>query len=391
MQANKIKVLFFIDSYRIGGMHRQILNLVKHLNKDIFQPIMCTQISTGGLREDFEVTGIKLVDLKWKRKFDISTVFRLITVLKSVKPEIIFMTEAQNFIYYRVARLFWRRPIIQIGSFRALTFWKGHLNVFYKPVDNFFSRWLYKTSDFIVVNSHAMGSHYSKIIKVRSDKPIVTIYNGSDFNFEISKSREIIRKELNLQDDHIMNIMVARLDPWKDFITLFKAIKIVTISEKRAKFFLIGDGMLENSIRKMIVDMDLGEYIFLLKEKQDIYNYINAADICILSTHGEGFSNSILESMAFSKPVIATDIGGNSELIGFFGKSGILVPPKSPDTFANAILYLLNNDAVQKEIGKSARIRIYGLCNIGNYISSYERLFLKAVENKNSLREVVIN
>jgi len=381
MLSDKIKVFFFIDSFRIGGMHRQVLYLVKHLNKDTFEPMVCTQIFIGSLLGEFELTGCKLFDLRWKRKFDLATIYRLIKILKVEKPDIVFITEAQNLFYYRVAKIFWRRQVIQIGSFRALTFWKGHLKKIYQPIDNFFSRWLVATSDHVVVNSVAMKNHYLKIVKTKSVKsPIKVIYNGSDFNFAVTRSKVEIRKELNIGPDEIAVIMVARLDPWKDFYTLLEAAKIVIKTDPTTKFLLIGDGMLKHSLEQLIVKMNLKENVFLLGERNDVYNYINTGDILVLSTHGEGFSNSILESMAYCKPVIATNVGGNAELLGSKSEFGLLVPPKSPGLLANAILVLTRDEALRTKMGKSAREHILQLCDIKKYILAYEDLFLRSLK-----------
>mgnify|MGYP001793563556 CR=1 FL=1 len=86
--------------------------------------------------------------------------------------------------------------------------------------------------------------------------------------------------------------------------------------------------------------------------------------------------------MAFGKPVIATDIGGNPEVIGSSGESGLLVPAESPDLFADAILELVRNESLRIDIGKSARERIHVLCNIEKFISTYEDLFIGSL-NKN--------
>ncbi len=379
MTTKRIKVFFFLDSFHIGGMHKQILYLVKHLNKEVFEPIMCTQVSAGGLRAEYEKVGCKLYNLRWKNKFDISTVYRLVKILEIEKPHIIFITQAQNFLYYRLARLFWHRKIVQIGSFRAMTFWKGHLKKYLQYIDTIISKWFYYSSDYITVNSNMLNIHYSNIIKVNSSKPIRTIYNGSDFDFVISKQPEVVRQEMNISMDDIFIIMVARLDPWKDFITLFEAAQIVISKNKRARFLIVGNGIIKNYLEQMILQMGLKDNVFLVGEKNDIYNYINAADISVLSTNGEGFSNTILESMVLGKPIIATNVGGNSELIGLNSESGLLVPPRSPHLFADAILTLMKNEVLRKEIGKSARERIYPICNINNYISSYEKLFLQSI------------
>ena len=73
-----------------------------------------------------------------------------------------------------------------IGSFRALTFWKGHLNKSHKWIDILFSQLLYDSSKFTVVNSNALNTHYSKILKIK--QPLITINNGSDFSYEIRKN-----------------------------------------------------------------------------------------------------------------------------------------------------------------------------------------------------------
>jgi len=272
--------------------------------------------------------------------------------------------------------LFNPNTIIQIGSFRALTFWKGHLKLIYKPLDNVFARWLYASSECTVVNSVALKKHYSKIVKAKVKKPIKIIFNGSDFNHLASRSTATIRQELNIKLSDIAIIMVARLDPWKDFETLLKAAKIVVDKSNRAKFFVIGGGGLMTYLEQKIVNIGLKDNFKLIGEKRDVVNYINFCDISVLSTHGEGFSNAILESMALGKPVIATAVGGNPELIGIGNIFGILVSPKAPIEFANAILSLIGNEKKRKKMGKAAKKRIKEICSLKNYISLYEKLFI---------------
>lgn len=378
--TKRIKIIFFIDSLKIGGMHKQILYIVKHLNKDVFEPVMCTQIPIGGLREDFEKVGCKLFDLGWKRKYDLSTISRLIKILDQERPDIIFITEPQPLFYYQIARLFWHRKVVQIGSFRALTFWKGHLKKYYRLIDNIFSRWLYYSSECVVVNSLAMKDNYSQKIKINPTNPLRVIYNGSDFDFPITRSTMEIRKELKIGINEIMIIMVARLDPWKDYDTLLESAKIIIEFNRTVKLFLIGNGMLKKRLEQKIIQMKLQKNVFLIGEKKDIYNYINTADISVLSTNGEGFSNSILESMALCKPVIATDVGSNNELLGISGESGFIITPKSPKIFADKIVELINDKNKRHKMGELAKIRIHKICDIKNYITSYQDLFLESMK-----------
>lgn len=382
MPQNKIKVFIFIDSYRIGGMHRQMLFLVKHINKEIFEPIVCVSFEGGDLEDDFKKSGAELISLNWKGRFDLGMAMRLSKVLKNVQPDIVFITEAQNLVYFKLAKLFWWKSAVQIGSFRALTFWLGPDKKKFHFIDNFFSKWLYNSSDIITTNSNALNKHYSNIVSVRKNNPIQTIYNGSNFDFEITKSKVEIRNELNISLDDIIIIMVARLDPWKDFDTLFDAAIEVLKENSNVKFILVGDGKLKDDLIFKIKEANLTEKILLIGEKKDVFNYLSASDISILSTNGEGFSNSILESMAFSKPIIATRVGGNVELIGESEEFGILVPPKSSAALCDAIIKLISDEKKCIEMGVAGKNRIYELCNINKYINSYENLFRSCVLNK---------
>ena len=94
--------------------------------------------------------------------------------------------------------------------------------------------------------------------------------------------------------------------------------------------------------------------------------------------------------MAFCKPVIATNVGGNSELLGLTEEYGILIPPKSSKMFADKILTLMKDKNMRKKIGESAKERIHQLCNINKYVSSYEELFLRSLNKRiDSTHELV--
>jgi glycosyltransferase involved in cell wall biosynthesis len=375
MEKKKISVVIFIDSLRIGGMHKQLLYLARHIDYTTYELTVCTSRLDGGLLKQYRQTKCGLVDLKWKRSFDLSVLARLVKYLHKSNPDVVFVSEAQNFIYFRLASVLWRRRAFKIGSFRALTFWKGHYSKFYKIIDDLISRWLYDTSDIVVVNSIALKTHYSKIISTNTKSPIKVIYNGSDFNFPITKTKDQIRRELQVNSEDLFLVMVARLDPWKDFKTLFEAIHLSLQRIKKIKCYIIGGGELRNSLESMRSEYGLDSNLYFLGETINVYNYLAASDIAVLSTFGEGFSNSILEAMGLGTPVIATDVGGNAELISVEDACGILVEPKSAEELSNAIISLANNQKLGDEFSKNAKDRIFKMCNINQYVYEYQKLF----------------
>jgi glycosyltransferase involved in cell wall biosynthesis len=379
----KKNILLYIDSLMIGGMHKQTLYLAKYLNKSLFNVTVLTQNSnSGGLKEEFFNSGSKILDLgrdsspSNKKAFNPFIAFKLLKVLKNEDIDVIYLNAAPNLIYLLIARLFLKKSILQIGSFRALTFWKGNLGFKYQLLDDLFAQLLYSTSNYTVVNSLALKHNYSSKLKINKNKPLLVINNGCDFNFNITKTVSEIRSELCLRDKDYFVLMAARLDPWKDFNTLLSAAKKIKSIDANIKFFIMGDGFLKNEIELHIENFDLKDCVFLIGEKIDSINYINACDISILSTHGEGFSNTILESMFLNKTVIATRVGGNIDMIGDSNNFGYLVRPKSFDDIVDRILLCKSNMALTTQIGFNSRERIIELCNISKYVKAYEELFL---------------
>ena len=113
----------------------------------------------------------------------------------------------------------------------------------------------------------------------------------------------------------------------------------------------------------------------MLGEKKNVFDYLNLADISVLSTHGEGFSNTVLESMSFGKAVIASNVGGNSELIQDT-RFGILVTNQSVRELFEAIEYLSLNKNIRLKMGEAAKSRIYELSNLNQYVFNYQQFFL---------------
>lgn len=380
----KKNILLYIDSLMVGGMHKQTLYLAKYLNKSKFNIVVLTQnTNNGGLREEFINSGCKVLDLgrnsipNSKKPFNPLVAFRLLSVLKKEKVDIIYLNAAPNLIYFLIARVFLFKKISQIGSFRALTFWKGNLSPKYIFFDDLFAQLLYSTSKYTIVNSEALKLNYNRVLRIKDKNPLVVINNGCDFNFNIYKSVNEIRHELNLHQGEYFVLMAARLDPWKDFSTLLDASKILKEKDPLIKIIIMGDGPLKDLIKKSIFTAELEDTIFLIGEKVDSINYINACDISILSTHGEGFSNTILESMFLKKTVIASRVGGNIDMIGDSNDYGFLVKPKSADELAEKILFCKSNISITVQVGSNAHDRIVEMCSIAKYINEYESIFMK--------------
>lgn len=371
--VGRIKIIFFIDSFRVGGMHRQVYLILNSLDTERFEPILVSQSQEGGFKELFLSLGCKIYTLKWVNRFSfISVLIRLIKILRIEKVDYIFITQLPNFIYYVIGSFFLSTNPKLIGSFRALNFWLGNKSKWHLFVETFFVKFFYKKCHLITANSKALVNHYNKIINVSISKPILCIYNGIDFCFNAIKfSRQLF---YNACENDTLIIMAARFDLIKDFETFLNAAYLVSKKIDTVKFYLIGDGDLKGFIENKILDLDLSDKVFLIGEVSNPSDYIRNADISVLSTFGEGLSNTLLESMLLKVPCIATSVGGNVELLS--EERGLLVPCKDSVALSLSIIRLISNKQLRETYINNSYSYVTNTFDVNRMVKSYESFIL---------------
>ena len=136
-----------------------------------------------------------------------------------------------------------------------------------------------------------------------------------------------------------------------------------------------------SQVKKMIHDLGLGKNICILQDHPQSINLWDFCDIGVLPSHEEGFSNVILEAMAQGKPVIATTVGGNVDVITH-GYDGLLVPPHDPVALGDAIVHLGQHPKLIQEIGSYAKETIGRRFTIGQCLQGYHHLYQDAMKLK---------
>jgi glycosyltransferase involved in cell wall biosynthesis len=124
--------------------------------------------------------------------------------------------------------------------------------------------------------------------------------------------------------------------------------------------------------------MGISQNLYFLGGREDVADLISIFDVAVLASLSEGFSNVILEYMASSKPVVATEVGGNPELV-LHGETGLLVPPADAHTLADAILSILEDKEAALRYGAAGRKRVEDKFELGKMIRQYEDLFERVI------------
>ncbi|HYV00305.1 MAG TPA: glycosyltransferase family 4 protein, partial [Pyrinomonadaceae bacterium] len=210
------------------------------------------------------------------------------------------------------------------------------------------------------------------------ESKVITIYNGMDFERVSPRMglREKVLTDLGIPFDpgrRLVTIVANMRHPMKDQAMFLRAARRVREVIAEAAFVLAGEGEQMPALRALAGELGLdGEVLFMGRCAQ-VADLLSVSEICVLSSKGvEGFSNSILEYMAASRPVVATDIGGAREAV-IDGETGFIVPPGADEAMADRIIYFLKNPDSAQRMGAK------GLSDVKKKFSCEQQL--ERVEN----------
>lgn len=353
-----MRIIYIIDSFGYGGRERQLQYILKNL-KDDFEINFWILSNVIGYEIPLPADRIHVVD--HKRRYKLSTIKLFLKTTKKFKPDVIYFWDIISGIYSAIYKLMTSSPIIN-GSIRfGGSLKKSMMNKVIRGV-------LYWYSDAIVANSRAglraegLDNHPKSTI----------VYNGIDF-VQFDSGHSSIRNELGIPSDAIVVVMVAGFRPAKDYNTLIKAALKVRSKYDNVWFLLVGDGLTKPDIEQTVRQNDLNN-VLLLGRRNDIEDIILGSDIGILLSnidgHAEGLSNSIMEYMAAGLPVIATNAGGNPEIV-VDSETGFLVRSNDPTDVTDKIILLAKNENMRIEFGINSQKRIREEFSIDSMINSH--------------------
>jgi glycosyltransferase involved in cell wall biosynthesis len=371
-----MKILFFVDQLGDGGKERQLVELIRGLQR--YPNIKSELVLTEKKLHYTEIldTQIKIhYILRGKIKKNPLLFYLFYKIARKFRPDFIHVWDNMVAVYAIPAKILLRIPLIN-NEIRSAP---DKVN---EEVERF--KYTRPFSDKIVANSFAGLESYKQSI----DKGMV-IYNGFDFKrIENLQSKSSIREKFNIRAKFVVG-MAATFSEYKDYPTYVQAASIVLNRNYDVCFLCFGGG--NDSRERQMVSPNHKNNILFLGLQADVESIINVCDIGVLSTFTEGISNSIIEYMALLKPVVATQGGGTKELL-LDGETGFLVPKKSPEIMAEKIIYLLENPEVGLKMGKVGYKRIVENFSIDKMVADYYKLFdemYKKRKNSNPFKKTV--
>lgn len=339
-----INVLYVIGTLQLGGAENQVVTMAPALCNDRYTIHVCCLGHEGVQADALRGRGIQVVALNMRLRYWPIAVYRLFRLIKQLNAQIVHTHLYDAGIWGRLVGKLAGVPVI-VTTEHGMTLWKKRRHLL---LEHFFNRF----TDKMIAVSEDIRQRRIHDEGVSPEK-IITIPNAVDIKrFSRIDSREQVRKELGIDTSCLVIGTVARLVVAKRLDYLLEAASVVCDAVPQARFLIIGDGPLRDDLERKALQLDLPpQYVRFLGSRQDIPELLSALDIFALSSEREGLPVSLLEAMAASRPVVATQVGGIPQVIQD-GYNGVLIPPHDPAALAKAIRKLIEDNTQRKSLEK---------------------------------------
>ncbi len=342
----EMNILYLSKHLNTGGITTYLLTLTQgfvHRGHNVFV------ISSGGDQEsEFLSAGAKLhsIDIRTKSELSFKLYGNLINLKKFIVKNDIEIIHAQTRVTQIMGQLTKRLTGCPYVS-TCHGYFKAH-----------FSRKLFPCwGDRVIAISSPVVKHLKEDFHV-SDNQIELIVNGINLNqFEPvdEESKIRLRRRYHLGKHPVIGI-IARLSDVKGQDLLVAAFHKVVASFPQAKLFLVGEGKMENALRRLVSTLDLVDKVIFLPKINKTSEILPIFDVFVMPSRQEGLGISVMEAQAAGLPVVASNVGGLPDIIED-GKTGILVRQGDVGDLSEAIIFLLRNKQAAMKMGKLAKMQ----------------------------------
>jgi glycosyltransferase involved in cell wall biosynthesis len=339
-----------------------------------------TLTGEGPLAAPLRAAGIEIVSLPWaarilakqtmpRRLLRLAGVsLHLVAAMRRLRPAVthFFLPEA-----YIVGAI-----CARLAGLGTLAMSRRSLNLYQRkrPGVRQIERVLHRRMAVVIGNSGAVVRELAEE-GVPPDR-LVLIRNGLEVPSGTSlETRRSIRLQFAIAEDALVLAIVANLIPYKGHRDLIEALGRAAPSLPNWRLLCIGRDDGEGpALREAATRLGIADNILWFGARGDVPALLAAADIGLLVSHEEGFSNALIEAMAAGLPVIATSVGGNIDAV-VEGETGFLVPPRAPERLAEALVPLANNPTRRRAMGAAGRQRALSHFSLERCIGDYDRLY----------------
>lgn len=371
----RLRVLHVVDTLGVGGTELCLANLVEHTQEQVAHAVCCVR-QGGATAERLTARGIPITVLGKADGNEWRLPLRLARVCREQVPHIVHTRNwgtIDGIIGARLARV----PVVIHGEHgRDATDPQGT-----NKRRNRTRRVLSMAVDRVVTVSDQLRSWLVDDVGIRTSK-VRVLHNGVDLQrFGNPTPRNTLRAQYGFASTDVVIGTVGRLDPVKNQAALLAATSRMRATHPHLRCVIVGDGPEAEALRHVTDDNGLHNVVHLMGHRDDVPSMLALLDVFVLPSLAEGLCNTILEAMATRLPVIATRVGGNSELV-VDGVTGRLIAASDVDALAQAIAFYAGNEAARAAHGGAGHERVLQEFTLDRMVARYIDLYRSETERK---------
>jgi len=356
------KIEFIIGSLEVGGAERHLSQILPALKSMGFSIRVLVLSDKASLKYIFDEAGIRVElgsNLDW-----MPLVLRKLTRLISslLRLTISFLRDRQT-----TRHVFLPEAYLLTAIAARLTFFSGELIMSRRSLNDYqrrrpflgkLERLIHRFTTKVLGNSNAVVQQlYAEGFP---PEKVHLIYNGINLDsFQNLPEKKKLRRDLSIEQDALVFIMVANLIPYKGHYDLLDAISRIRLQlPEKWKLLCVGqDAGILDQLEEEVQALNLNAHVQFLGKRLDAPLLLAAADIGVLCSHEEGFSNAILEGMAAGLPMVVTNVGGNAEAVEHM-RTGLVVEAKNSQLLAKSLLSVATSSEMRLKLGQAGKERV---------------------------------
>lgn len=362
-------IVFLITGLTFGGAEKQVTDLAISHARNGLRVHVISLIKPKAHVDTLTENGVEVSHLGMRRGVpDIRAIFRLIKKVKEIQPDIVHSHMVHANILARIANALSRGFPVLICTAHNTIDGGGVIRQLYKVTD----RWT-------VLTTNVCQEGVDRFVKLKvspADKTKL-VHNGVDvkhLNNKLTKTKIVeVRKSLGVAKE-FMWLSVGRIDdPQKNYPLLIRT--FANSCFENSRLIIVGDGSQREKIQQMIDERSLNDRIQLIGLRDDVDVLMKVADAFVLASSWEGLPMVLLEASAAGLPIVATDVGGNSDIVKN-GETGILVESENTDQLAESMCKIESMSDNERDImGKAGSTYIHKTFDITNIVAKWYELY----------------
>lgn len=361
-------MLQVVNSLEVGGLERVVIDLLQHSNQKIYlQHLLCLE-GRGGLFSEIESMNISTFVLDRTHASILKTLYE---IRKIIKKNDIHIIHAHN-----VSPLFFSCLLKKVTKAKYSIIYTSHnyLKNLSKAQDSRF-RIFSKCVDRFVTVSDQLKDFYEHHYQI---KPIDVVYNGIPDPCLKTDPVTVSGYKKQYEGKRVIGT-VANMTEQKGMPFLIESIPKVIERHGDAHFILVGDGPVLPKLKEMAAALHVEDFVTFAGRRLDAVNWMAMFDLFVLPSLWEGLPIVILEAIASKKPLVVTDVGGNSILVKN-KENGFLVPAGNSTIFANAIIRMLDDKNRMAQMGMAGRRLFESGYTVSKMMENYASIYNEVLD-----------